>query len=205
MRKVYSQIVPLNILDIDTDVIIPAQFLTTTTKEGLGEYLFHRIRDQDPNFPLNIPKYQKAKIMVAGSNFGCGSSREHAAWAISDHGIHVILACSFADIFYSNALKNQILPIILPEKIIDHIFEAEEKSEEYKVDVDLKEQRVTLPDGESFIFDISPYRKECLLNGMDDLEYLMSKESEIRAYFKKHPPLFDVDAIQTKDEDAGEL
>ncbi|MCH9633463.1 MAG: 3-isopropylmalate dehydratase small subunit 1 [Chlamydiae bacterium] len=205
MRKLHSQVVPLNISDIDTDVIIPAQFLTTTTKEGLGEHLFQRLKVSDPAFPLNLPKYQKAKIIVSGSNFGCGSSREHAAWALADYGFHAILAASFADIFYSNALKNQILPIILPEKIIQTIFDEEEKHDSYLVDIDLKDQSVLLPNGDVFIFDISPYRKECLLNEMDDLDYLRSKEEKIKAYFKKHPPKFSIDAIQTLDKDSSEL
>lgn len=204
MDVVHSHVIPVKLPDVDTDVIIPAQFLTTTTKTGLGEYLFHRVRNQDENFPTNLPRYQDAKIMVTGSNFGCGSSREHAAWAIQDYGISVIIAPSFADIFYNNAMKNQILPIILPEKIVDQIFKDEQESEHYKIVVDLKKQKVLLPTGESFIFDIDPYRKECLLKGMDDLDFLFSREKEIRTYFDKHPPLYHLEEIKIqREEDHG--
>lgn len=143
---------------IDTDLIIPAEFLRTVSKKGLGKHLFHYMKDS----PLD--QYQGAQIMAAGENFGCGSSREHAAWALFDWGIRVILAPSFADIFYQNALNNQMLPIVLAQEVLKELLKRE------KITVDLQNQRV-----EDYPFSIDPYKKECLLNGMDDLDYLLSR------------------------------
>jgi 3-isopropylmalate dehydratase small subunit len=177
-----SKIVPLPRADIDTDLIIPADFLTTTSKKGLGEHVFARLRMMEPNFPFNLEKYNGARILVAKKNFGCGSSREHAAWALRDWGIEVVVAPSFSDIFFSNAMKNGILPIILDEKIVDGIFECGD----CEIEVNLKEQKVILRDGEMVGFKIDPYRKECLLKNMDDLDYLLSQMDEIKKFDKKH-------------------
>lgn len=195
MDRLISQVVSVALPDIDTDVIIPAQFLTTTTKVGLGEHLFQRIKEGDPSFPLNKKKYAEAKVLITGANFGCGSSREHAAWALYDYGFRVVIASSFADIFYSNALKNKILPIVLPQTVVQQMIKDEKESEHYVVEVALFEQSLFLPDGKSFTFEIDPFRKECLLQDMDDLDYLNSKKEAIASYMKKHPPLYDLSAI----------
>lgn len=196
MKKIKSQIVPIRKADIDTDLIIPAQFLTVTTKQGLGKNLFARLRESDPNFPLNLSKFQNAEILVGGRNFGCGSSREHAAWALADWGIQVVLAPSFADIFYSNALKNGILPVVLDEKIIDEIFGQEVQNNHYEIEVDLKKQIVFLQDGKSVSFAIDPYHKECLIKGMDDVDYLLSSLEEIKKFDKRRANIFfDTSAI----------
>lgn len=197
MQTLISQIVSIDLADIDTDVIIPAQFLTTTTKRGLGEHLFQRIKENDPSFPLNKKKYKAAQILVTGSNFGCGSSREHAAWALYDYGFRVVIAPSFADIFYSNALKNKILPIVLPQSIISEITQQEKQESHYCIEISLYEQTLLLPDNRSFTFEIDSFRKECLLKDMDDLDYLMSRKEKITAYMKKHPPLYHLDWIKT--------
>jgi len=181
-----SQIIPIPRKDIDTDLIIPAEFLTTTEKKGLGEKLFYRIRKLEPNFPLNIEKYQQAKIIVAGENFGCGSSREHAAWALSDWGIKAIIAPSFADIFYSNTLKNGIILIPISQDIINHIISEEKKNNHYKIELNLHEQTITLPDKKIIGFKIDPYRKETIIKEIDDLEYLLQNMKEIEQYDKNH-------------------
>ena len=177
-----SKIVPLPRADIDTDLIIPADFLTTTDKKGLGEYVFARLRIMEPYFPFNLKKYCGARILVTKKNFGCGSSREHAAWALRDWGIEIVIAPSFADIFFNNAMKNGILPIILDEKIVDEIFVAGD----CEVEVNVAAQKVILPNGEVANFQIDSYRKECLLKGMDDLDYLVSQMNEIENFDKRH-------------------
>ncbi|MCX6735212.1 MAG: 3-isopropylmalate dehydratase small subunit [Candidatus Peregrinibacteria bacterium] len=183
MREIIkSKIIPLPREDIDTDLIIPADFLTTTSKKGLGEHVFARLRMMESNFPFNLAKYREAKILVAGKNFGCGSSREHAAWALRDWGIEVVIAPSFADIFFNNAMKNGILPIILDEKIVSEIF----AKEDCEIEVNVAAQKVILPNGEVFNFEIDSYRKECLLKDMDDLAYLVSQMSEIKSFDKRH-------------------
>lgn len=195
---IHSQILPIELTDIDTDMVIPAQFMTTVRKEGLGQYAFLRVREQNPDFIMNRAKYQEAKIMVVGANFGCGSSREHAAWALRDWGIQAVLAPSFADLFYNNALKNQILPILLPEMIIEKIFDDEKTSLHYLIEISLEKQQVNLPTGEVLTFDIDPYRKMCLLKGMDDLDYLLSKTESIKKYMDRHPPLYNISSIKTE-------
>lgn len=176
-----SQIIPLPLTDVDTDLIIPADFLKTTTKEGLGQYAFQRLKDADPNFPFNKPEYQTAKILVAYDNFGCGSSREHAAWALADYGIKAIIAPSFADIFFNNALKNGLVPIQLKKEDVDQILKIHDITE-----INVETQEITLPEGQKFKFDLDPYRKHCLINNMDDLDYILSNEQEIRNF---SPPL----------------
>lgn len=177
-----SKIIPLPREDIDTDLIIPANFLTTTSKKGLGEHVFARLKIMEPDFPFNLKKYFGAKVLVTRKNFGCGSSREHAAWALRDWGIEVVIAPSFSDIFFSNAMKNGILPIILEEKVVNEIFVLGD----CEVEVNLKNQKVVLKNGEVCDFQIDPYRKECLLNNMDDLDYLVSQMAEINKFDKKH-------------------
>lgn len=186
MNIITSQIIPVNRSHVDTDQIIPVEFLRSVTKIGFGQHLFARLRDTDKNFPFNLKKYQGSKILVAGMNFGCGSSREHAAWAIADWGIRIIIAPSFADLFHQNALNNQILPIVLPEQVIKMIFAEEARQATYEITVDLSNQTVDFPSGEVFSFPIDPYKKECLLHGMDDFDYLLSKRSQIDAFEQKH-------------------
>ncbi len=183
-----SKIMPLPRADIDTDLIIPADFLTTTDKKGLGEHVFARLRMMEGNFPFNLKKYRDAKILVTRKNFGCGSSREHAAWALKDWGIEVVIAPSFSDIFFSNAMKNGILPIILEEKVVEWIFEEEKEKNGCELEVDLVKQIVKIPgkkDGFA-MFAIDSYRKECLLKDMDDMDYLVSQMNEIEKFDKKH-------------------
>lgn len=186
MNIITSQVIPLNRSHVDTDLIIPAEFLRSITKQGFGQHLFARLRASDKSFPFNLNKYQGSKIMIAGMNFGCGSSREHAAWALLDWGIRVIIAPSFADIFHQNALNNKILPVVLPEQIIEMIFAKEAQQMAYEITVDLSNQTVKIPSGETFPFSIDPYRKECLLHGMDDFDYLLSKRPQIDAFEQKN-------------------
>lgn len=198
MNIITSQIIPVNRSHVDTDLIIPAEFLRSVTKIGFGQHLFARLRAADKNFPFNLEKYQGSKIMVAGMNFGCGSSREHAAWALVDWGIRIIIAPSFADIFHQNALNNQILPIVLSEQVIEMIFAEETRHTTYEITVDLSNQTVTVPSGEIYSFSIDPYRKECLLHGMDDFDYLLSKRSQIDAFEQKNKSnrFFDTYAVR---------
>lgn len=197
MNIITSQIIPVNRSHVDTDLIIPAKFLRSVSKKGYGQHLFAGLRAADKNFPFNLEKYKGSKIMVAGMNFGCGSSREHAAWALADWGIRIIIAPSFADIFHQNALNNQILPIVLPEKIIEMIFAEEVRHPTYEITVDLSNQIVVVPLGEIYSFSIDPYRKECLLNEMDDFDYLLSKHSQIDAFEQKNKSnrFFDTYAV----------
>lgn len=196
MNIVTSQIIPVNRSHVDTDLIIPAEFLRSVGKTGFGQHLFARLRAEDKNFSFNIEKYQGSKIMVAGMNFGCGSSREHAAWAIADWGISIIIAPSFADIFHQNALNNRILPIVLPEQIIEMMFAEESRHAAYEVVVDLPNQTVTVPSGGIYSFAIDPYRKECLLHGMDDFDYLLSKRSQIDAFQNKKQHFLNTYAVR---------
>lgn len=186
MKKIKSQIIPLPYADINTDLIIPAEFLTTVVKHGLGKHLFATLCKMDPEFPFNLKKYEPAKIIVTRRNFGCGSSREHAAWSIADRGIHVIIAPSFADIFYSNAIKNHILPIVLDAEVIEHIFVLEKQSSEYSIDVDLVEQKITLPDETSYSFDVNGFDKHALIHELDNLDYLLTKLDTIKAFDQRH-------------------
>jgi 3-isopropylmalate/(R)-2-methylmalate dehydratase small subunit len=186
MKSIKSQIIPLPYADINTDLILPAEFLTTIVKHGLGQHLFATMRKMDPSFPLNLKKYDSAKIIVTRRNFGCGSSREHAAWAIVDRGIQVVIAPSFADIFYSNAIKNHLLPLVLDAEIIEHIFNWEKQSSEYVVSVDLVEQKVILPNETSYSFEINGYDKHALIHEIDNLDYLLSQLDKIKAFDEKH-------------------
>jgi 3-isopropylmalate/(R)-2-methylmalate dehydratase small subunit len=192
MKTIKSKIVPIPRKDIDTDLIIPATHLKTTVKTGMANYLFQGLRLMYPKFPLNLKKYDKAEIMVTGENFGCGSSREHAAWAISDWGIKAIIAPSFSDIFYSNALKNKILPIILDEKIVNKIFKEEKCGKSYEIEIDIEKQIVTLPDGNKYEFNMDPYRKKCFMEDMDDVDYLLANIKEITNFKKNQKIFFDL-------------
>ena len=185
-----SSAVPLAIDNIDTDQIIPARFLKATTREGFGENLFRDWRynnDQSPKaeFALNDAKYT-GKILVAGKNFGCGSSREHAAWAIYDHGFRVVISSFFADIFKNNALNNALLPVQVSDGFLKKIFAAIEKNPKTTITVDLTEQKISLEDGSSESFDINPYKKTCLANGYDDIDYLLSLRDEIKHFELAH-------------------
>lgn len=176
-----SRIVPLPRRDVDTDLIIPAQYLTTVGRDGFAEALFRRLRDTDPDFPLNLPRYAGARILVTGENFGCGSSREHAVWALRDGGFKVVIGKSFADIFASNCGKNGLLLVVLRPETIDSLLEQAQNAD-VQVTVDLERQTVTLPGGAVERFEYDPFRKHCLLNGQDDLDYILSHTKEIDAF-----------------------
>ncbi|GIV72041.1 MULTISPECIES: 3-isopropylmalate dehydratase small subunit [Caldilinea] len=178
---------PLRMENVDTDQIIPAQYLTAVTKEGMGKGLFSWIRynpdgTPKPDFVLNRPEYQGAQILIAGRNFGSGSSREHAVWALLDYGFRCVISPGFADIFYNNSLKNGLLPIVLSEEVVNLLWDLVEEEPATLLHVDLRSQTVTLPDGQQHRFTIDPFRKLCLLEGVDDLGYLLSKEEAIAAY-----------------------
>jgi 3-isopropylmalate/(R)-2-methylmalate dehydratase small subunit len=179
--------VPLRMENVDTDQIIPAKYLTAVTKEGMGQGLFSWIRynaDGSPkaDFVLNKPEFTGAEILIAGRNFGSGSSREHAVWALTDYGFRCVISPGFADIFYNNSLKNGLLPVTLPEEAVEMLWDLVEEDPQTQIHVDLVNQTVTLPDGQAHHFDIDPFRRLCLLNGVDDLGYIMSKEAAIAAH-----------------------
>lgn len=190
-KTLTSNAVPLNRNNIDTDQIIPARFLKGTQKTGLGEKLFHDWRylpdgKPNPDFPLNRPQYVGARILVAADNFGCGSSREHAPWALKDYGFQAIIAISFADIFKNNAAKNHLLPVALPEDtVMTLLSRIEEKEPNLRITIDLQHQTVHIPNLGEFAFEIDSYRKECLLKGLDDIGYTLSRLPEIEAYERK--------------------
>ena len=182
---------PLPLINVDTDMIIPARFLKTIKRTGLGKSLFYTLRyDEDgrerEDFVLNKPAYKDAEILVTGSNFGCGSSREHAPWALDDFGIRCVIAPDFADIFYSNSFKNGILLIKLPQEDVDKLIEGAERGANATVTVDLENQEITGPDGGVMSFDIDPFKKYCLLNGLDDIGLSLEKEDQILAFEEKH-------------------
>ncbi|MBO6865870.1 MAG: 3-isopropylmalate dehydratase small subunit [Pseudomonadota bacterium] len=181
---------PLPLVNIDTDMIIPKQFLKTIKRSGLGVNLFDEMRyDRQGNeiedFVLNKPQYRETEILVAGDNFGCGSSREHAPWALKDFGIKAVISTSFADIFFNNCFKNGILPIVLPQEAVDTLMKDAEKGSNARMVVDLEEQTVTTSDGESFSFEVDPFKKHCLLNGLDDIGLSLEKVSSIDSYEEK--------------------
>src|SRR6201996_2856186 len=178
---------PLPMINVDTDMIIPKQFLKTVKRTGLGSALFHEMRtrpdgSENPDFVLNKPAYRSAKILVAGENFGCGSSRGHAAWSLLDFGIRCVLAPSFADIFYNNCFKNGILPIALPQSEIDKLLDDAERGANAVVSIDLERQEIRGPDGGCIRFEIDPFRKQCLLNGWDDIGLTLRHESDIAGF-----------------------
>ena len=178
---------PMPLVNIDTDMIIPKQFLKTIKRSGLGANLFDEMRftlegDEIPDFVLNKPQYREAQILVAGDNFGCGSSREHAPWAIADFGIRCVVSTSFADIFYNNCFKNGILPIVLPEDQRDMLMKDAEKGSNARIEVDLEAQTITASDGTTFNYEVDAFKKHCLLNGLDDIGLTMEKAGSIDSY-----------------------
>jgi 3-isopropylmalate/(R)-2-methylmalate dehydratase small subunit len=186
--KISGVAAPLPLVNIDTDMIIPKQFLKTIKRSGLGVNLFDEMRyDRQGNeiadFVLNKPAYRQAQILVA--NFGCGSSREHAPWSISGMGIRSIISTSFADIFYNNCFKNGMLPIVLPQEAVDVLMKDAEKGSNARIEVDLESQTVTSSDGQSFKFDVDAFKKHCLLNGLDDIGLTMEKAKSIDAFEAK--------------------
>lgn len=189
-------VVPLDRANVDTDAIIPKQFLKSIKRSGFGPNLFDEWRYLDhgepgqdnthrpinPDFVLNQPRYQGAQVLLARENFGCGSSREHAPWALEDYGIRAIIAPSFADIFYNNCFKNGLLPIVLAADVVDQLFVATTATPDYRLHIDLKAQTVSTPAGATFGFDVDAHRKHCLLNGLDDIGLTLQHVAEIRAY-----------------------
>ena len=178
---------PLNMINVDTDMIIPKQFLKTIERSGLGKNLFDEMRYGDDgseieDFVLNQPAYRNAQILVAGANFGCGSSREHAPWALLDFGIKCVIAPSFADIFYNNCFKNGILPIVLPQEDIDKLMDYAARGANAGLSIDLKAQEIRGPDGGVISFDVDAFRKTCLLEGLDDIALTLKQSDEISAY-----------------------
>ena len=181
---------PLPMINIDTDMIIPKQHLKTIKRTGLGKALFDEMRytpdgKERPDFVLNQPAYRQSKILVAGANFGCGSSREHAPWALLDFGIRAVIAPSFADIFYNNCFKNGILPIALPQDIVDKLMDDAGKGANAVLTIDLEKQEISRPDGEKVRFEIDPFRKHCLLNGLDDIGLTLEKAPAIDGFEAK--------------------
>lgn len=182
---------PMPLVNIDTDMIIPKQFLKTIKRSGLGKNLFDEMRyDSEgrevPGFVLNKPAYRDAQILVAGENFGCGSSREHAPWALLDFGIRCVISSSFADIFHNNCFKNGILPVTLPQDQVDALMEEAEKGSNARITVDLERQVVTSPDGREFPFEVDPFKRRCLLEGLDDIGLTMEKSGAIDEFESRH-------------------
>ena len=178
---------PLKVVNVDTDMIIPKQYLKTIKRTGLGTGLFadKRYREdgsEDPNFVLNEPAYRKAQILVAGDNFGCGSSREHAPWALLDFGIRCVISTSFADIFYNNCFQNGILPVVLDAPHVQSMMKAVMSTSDYHATVDLDQQTVTTPEGTTYRFSIDPFQKDCLYRGLDSIGLTLQHEPAIAAY-----------------------
>ncbi len=191
--RIVSHVVPLPAENVDTDQIIPARFLKVTDKKGLGASLFCDWRyladgSSNPDFVLNEPASQGAQVLIAGDNFGCGSSREHAPWALVGWGLRAILSTSFADIFKNNALKNGLLPVELPPEVHAKLMATVQRDRAAKVKVDLATQKVTLPDGSEVSFDVDAFAKHCLLNGIDELGYLLAFDTEISRHEQQHRP-----------------
>ncbi|MDR1827681.1 MAG: 3-isopropylmalate dehydratase small subunit [Methylobacteriaceae bacterium] len=181
---------PLRTVNIDTDKIIPKQFLKTIKRTGLSKGLFAELRFRDdgsenPDFVLNKDAYRQAKILVAGDNFGCGSSREHAPWALLDFGIRCIISTSFADIFYNNCFKNGVLPVTVSPEVLEQLFDDADRGSNATLTIDLENQVIRGPDGGEVSFEIDPFRKYCLLNGLDDIGLTMEKEDKINAFEKQ--------------------
>jgi 3-isopropylmalate/(R)-2-methylmalate dehydratase small subunit len=195
-EKITGLVVPLDRANVDTDAIIPKQYLKSIKRSGFGPNLFddwryldpgepgmdHSKRRINPDFVLNLPRYQGAQVLLARDNFGCGSSREHAPWALDDYGIRAIIAPSYADIFFSNSFKNGLLPIVLDRDIVDRLFRECEATPGYKLTIDLAAQAVSTPSGTSFRFEVDDFRKHCLLNGLDDIGLTLQHVAEIKAY-----------------------
>lgn len=181
---------PLPVVNIDTDMIIPKDYLKTIKRTGLGAGLFAEARfnqdgSENPDFVLNKPAYREAKILVAGDNFGCGSSREHAPWALADFGIRCVISTSFADIFYNNCFKNGILPIIVSPEELEKLMDDAERGSNAVLTVDLESQEITGPDGGSIKFELDAFKRHCLLNGLDDISLTLEKSANIASYESK--------------------
>jgi 3-isopropylmalate/(R)-2-methylmalate dehydratase small subunit len=181
---------PLPMINVDTDMIIPKQFLKTIKRTGLGKSLFNDMRftekgEENPDFVLNKPAYRNAKIIVAGENFGCGSSREHAPWALLDFGVRCVISTSFADIFYNNCFKNGILPVIVSPEDLEKLMDDAERGANATLTVDLENQQIRGPDGGVVRFDIDPFRKKCLIEGLDDIGLTMQKAETIKDFEEK--------------------
>ena len=197
MNKTFKGIAaPFNILNVDTDKIIPKQFLTTIKRTGLGKHVFDEMRykkdgSENPNFVLNQKPYHKSNILIAGDNFGCGSSREHAPWALKDFGIKCIISTSFADIFYNNSFKNGLLPIMVTKDERDALLEDAKDKENPEIEIDLENQEIRRPNGGKIKFKIDPFRKKCLLEGLDDIGLTELHENKIKSFEEsrstKHP------------------
>jgi 3-isopropylmalate/(R)-2-methylmalate dehydratase small subunit len=182
---------PLPMINVDTDMLIPKQFLKTIKRTGLGVSLFTEMRytpdgKERPEFVLNQPAYRQTKILVSGANFGCGSSREHAPWALADFGIRCVIAASFADIFYNNCFQNGILPLILPQEQVDLLMEDAKNGANARLTIDLPNQVIVRPDGGKIPFQMDPFRKRCLVEGLDSIGLTMEKDTEIDRYEDKH-------------------
>jgi 3-isopropylmalate/(R)-2-methylmalate dehydratase small subunit len=196
----HGLVAPLDRPNVDTDAIIPKQFLKSIKRSGFGPNLFDEWRYLDhgepgmdnskrplnPAFVLNQPRYRGAEILLGRENFGCGSSREHAPWALLDYGFRAIVAPSFADIFFNNSFKNGLLPVVLPADVIDQLFRETEATPGYRLTIDLKEQRVTTPSGQSFPFEVDAFRKHCLLEGLDEIGLTLQHAEAIRAFEARH-------------------
>jgi 3-isopropylmalate/(R)-2-methylmalate dehydratase small subunit len=185
---------PMPLVNIDTDMIIPKQFLKTIQRTGLGKNLFDEMRytqngTEIADFVLNQPAYRSSEIIVAGDNFGCGSSREHAPWALLDFGIRCVIAPGFADIFYNNCFKNGILPVVLPQDAVDHLMDDARKGANARITVDLAAQTVTASDGTTFGFEVDAFKKHCLMNGLDDIGLTLEKAAAIDVYEAKNATL----------------
>lgn len=192
-------VAPMDRANVDTDMIIPKQFLKSIKRSGFGPNLFDELRYLDegqpdadnsgrplnPDFVLNLPRYSGASVLIARENFGCGSSREHAPWALEDFGFRVVIAPSFADIFFNNCFKNGLLPIVLSETLIDGLFKAVDANEGYKLTIDLEKQLILTPDGQDIPFEVDAFRKHCLLNGLDDIGLTLQDADDIREYEAK--------------------
>ena len=197
--RINALVAPLDRANVDTDAIIPKQFLKSIKRSGFGpnafdewRYLDHgepgmdnSTRPLNPDFSLNRPRYQGAQVLLTRKNFGCGSSREHAPWALDDYGFRAVIAPSFADIFFNNCYKNGLLPIVLDETVVDQLFQETEAEEGYALDIDLAAQTVTTPGGQSFAFDITEHRKHCLLNRLDEIGLTLQHADEIKAFEDK--------------------
>lgn len=186
-------------VNVDTDQIIPKQFLKRIERSGFGQFLFYDWRfldngEPNPEFELNQKRFEGASILLTGNNFGCGSSREHAPWALLDYGFKVIIAPSFADIFYNNCFKNGILPIRLPQETVDQLFDKVNQTEGYELTVDLENCKITDNEGLEIGFEVDPYRRECLLKGLDDIGVTLQYDDKISAYEKNRPSYYEIQA-----------
>lgn len=180
-----AKIIPVNLDNVDTDMIIPAQHLKSVSKEGFGQHLFSNLRQMYPDFIFNQEAYKNGEVLISKSNFGCGSSREHAAWAIQQYGIKAVVCSSFGDIFYNNSAKNGLLLIQLPENIIQNWIDKSLTDSSLTITINLEDQTIALGD-ETYSFEYDIFRKHCLINGLDDLDYLLSQDKEITTYEQKN-------------------